>query len=149
MGAGDFAHKKPQLWLVAGGEWRLDHGATLGIQTILQHVKDFQSPDTIADPIAREIGWRQAATSNQTSATQRGLTWRLAGRWRNDTLTAEVNGVVMYPSRSGLWRTKLGYAIDDHWHVQAGTDYYFGPEQSFFGQLGRNRLAYVQLRYGW
>lgn len=148
-GADDFTHKKPQLWLVAGGEWSFGHGTTLGIQTVLQHVRGFQSPDAIADPVAREIGWRQAATSNQTSAMQRGLTWRLAGRWWNDTLTAEINGVVMKPSHSGLWRTKLGYAIDDHWQVQAGTDYYFGPEKSFFGQLDKNKLVYVQLRYGW
>jgi hypothetical protein len=148
-GPRDFTHKKPQLWLVAGGEWSFDHGTTLGIQAILQHVRDFQSPDTIVNPIAREIGWRQAATSNQTSATQHGLTWRLASRWWNDTLLAEISGIVMRPSHSGLWRTKLDYAIDDHWHVQAGTDDYFGPKHSFFGQLDKNRLLYVQLRYGW
>ena len=148
-GTNDFTHKKPQLWLVAGGEWSFDNGTTLGMQAIFQHVKDFRSPDTIAESIAREIAWRQAATSNQTSVTQRGLTWRLAGRWWNDTLMAETSGVVIWPSRSGIWRTKLSYAIDDHWHVQAGTDYYFGPARSFFGQLDKNRLLYVQLRYGW
>ncbi len=148
-GPDDFSHKKPQLWLVAGGEWNFNHGTTLGFQAILQHVQDFRSPDTIAEPIAREIAWRQAAISNQTSASQGGLTWRLASRWWNDTLTAETSGVVMWPSHSGIWRTKLDYAIDDHWHVQTGTDYYFGPRHSFFGQLDKNRLLYVQLRYGW
>lgn len=148
-GPEDFTHKKPQLWLVAGGEWNFEHSTTLGIQAVLQHVQDFRSPDTVAEPVAREIAWRQAATSNQTSAAQHGLTWRLASRWWNDTLTAEISGVVMWPSHSGIWRTKFDYAIDDHWHVQAGTEDYFGPKHSFFGQLDRNRLVYVQLRYGW
>jgi hypothetical protein len=53
------------------------------------------------------------------------------------------------PSASGVWRTRIAYAIDDRWHLQAGSDRYFGPEHSFFGQLGKNRLLYVQLRYGW
>lgn len=148
-GAQDFAHKKPQVWLVAGGEYGFDSGTTLGMQATILHVQDFLQPDNVNDPLQRTIARRQAATSNQTSANQQGLTWRLARRWRNDTLLTETSGVAVWPSHSGIWRTRIDYAIDDHTHVQAGTDYYFGPENSFFGQLGKNRLVYVQLRYGW
>ncbi|HVK93210.1 MAG TPA: hypothetical protein VM571_00615, partial [Noviherbaspirillum sp.] len=148
-GADDFMHKKPQLWLAVGGEYGFDNGATLGIQAVVQRAKNFRHLDSIADPIAHALAWRQAATSNQTSASQYGLTWRLAKRWWNDTLLAETSGMAIWPSHSGVWRTNLDYAIDDRWHVQTGTVHYFGPERSFFGQLRQNRLLYVQLRYSW
>ncbi len=148
-GADDFTSKKPQRWLVAGGEYTFDQGTTLGLQATVLRVRGFVSPDRIDAPLARAVAWRQAATGNQTSASQHGLTWRVAHRWWNDTLTAETGGVLALPSSSGLWRGKLAYAIDDQWQVQAGFDRYFGPEHSFFGQLRKNRLMYVQLRYGW
>jgi hypothetical protein len=147
QGPDDFAHKKPQLLLVGGGELTMGESTTLGVQALYQHVSHFQNPDSVAQPMLREIAWRQAATSNQTSAEQYGMTMRLATRKLNDTLMMETSGVMVWPTRSGIWRTKLNYAIDDHWNVQTGTDYYFGPDHSFFGQLNKNRLIYVQLRY--
>jgi hypothetical protein len=148
-GRQDFTHKKPQFWLVGGAEWSLASSTTLGIQGTFQQVMNFESPDTLVDPLQREVAWRQAATSSQTAEYQTGMTWRLATRWRNDTVTTEVNGVLVFTSQSGLWRTKLDFALDDHWSLQGGTVYYFGPERSFFGQLHKNQLIYVQLRYGW
>ncbi len=149
-GAADFLHKKPRLWLVAGAEWTLAGNTTLGLQASAQRVMDFRSPDTLVSPLEREVAWRQAALANQTSATQLGLIWRLASRWMNDTLTAEASGVLMASSPgSSLWRTRLAYAIDDHWQLHAGTDHYTGPRHSLWGQFRANRLAFAQLRYGW
>ncbi len=145
-GAADFLHKKRQAWLVGGAEWTFPNATTFGVQGSLQHVLDFKDPDSLMNPVEREIAWRQAATSHQTAATQVGMTWRLASRWLNDTLMAETSGVVVWPARDGVWRTKLNYALNDHWNFQTGADYYFGPDHSFFGQLSKNSLVYVQLR---
>lgn len=145
-GPSDFSRKKSQWWLVGGGEWTLGDTTTLGLQGSLQRVMDFASPDAPAAPFASEIAWRQAATSHQTAATQAGITWRLARRWLNDTLMAETSGVVVSTAGDGVWRTKMNYAVSDHWNLQVGSDYYFGPELSFFGQLNKNSLVYVQLR---
>lgn len=148
-GPDDYTRKKPRLWLVAGAEWTLPGSTTLGLQASLQKVMDYRSPDSLADPVQREVAWRQAAIANQTSAHQFGLLWRLASRWRNDTLMAEMSGVIMSSPRSGLWRTRLTWSIDDHWQLLAGTDVYFGPPHSLWGQFRDNRLATVQLRRGW
>lgn len=147
-GADDFVRKKHRLWLIAGGERTLAGNTTLGLQASLQHVANFRSPDGIGSPLAREVAWRSAAIANQTSANQLGVIWRLAGRWDGDALTAETSGVVMGGPRSGIWRTQFGYALNDRLQLQAGTDVYFGPKHSLWGQFRRNRLAYVQLRYG-
>jgi hypothetical protein len=50
---------------------------------------------------------------------------------------------------SGVWRTKLDYAVNDQLHLQAGSEYYFGKEQTLLGQLQSNSLVYFQARYGW
>lgn len=147
-GPNDFARKKPRVWLVAGGERQIAEGTTLGLQASVQHVMHFRSPDTLASPIAREVAWRQAALSNQTAANQLGITFRLATRRLNDRLTAETSGAVMGSPRSGLWRTRVTYALSDQLKLHAGTDWTFGPVHSLWGQFRKNRLAFVQLRYG-
>ena len=144
----DFTHKKSQFWLVAGGEWQFAGGSTVGLQATLQHVFDFADPATLDPGIQQQVARRQAATSGQTSRNQAGLVWRLARRWRNDTLLAETSGVVLGPRGSGVVRAKLDYSVNDRVQVQFGFDTYFGPDDTYFGQLKRNRLAYVQVRYG-
>jgi hypothetical protein len=147
-GPSDLSHKKPQLWLVAGAEWELGAGATLGLQAALQHVDDFASPDQLAPGIARDFAWRQAATSAQTSRNQGGMVWRVAQRALNDNLLAELSGVAMWPSKNGLARARISYSLSDHVQLHTGIDHYYGKEHSFFGQLRANQTAYVQLRYG-
>lgn len=147
-GALDFNRKKSQLWLVGGGEWQIGEGRTLGLQASLQHVFDFASPDQLPDSPLRDLVWRQLATSAQTSANQRGLIWRLAQRSHGDALLLELSGIAMWPSKSGLARAKLAYDVNDHVQLLGGIDHYFGEQRSFFGQLRANRLAYLQVRYG-
>lgn len=147
-GPDDFNHKKPQLRLVGGPEFSFGSTTTLGLQAVWQKVSDFSSPDRVAQPLLREQAWQQSALSNQTSANQAGFTWRLASRWWNDTLLAETSGALITTDSSGVWRTKLSYALDDHWSLRAGSDAYFGPSHSFYGKLAMNRVLYAQLRYG-
>lgn len=147
-GGGDFGHKKPQLWLVGGGEWEFGDGATLGLQATLQHVYDFASPDQLDAGLARELAWRQLAVSAQTSANQGGVIWRLAKRSFNDTLLTELNGIALWPSKSGLVRARVSYALNDNVQLYTGFDHYYGQDRSFFGQLRANQVGYLQLRYG-
>jgi hypothetical protein len=147
-GAMDFSRKKSQWWVVGGGEWQFDDGVTLGLQATLQHVDHFASPDQLPDTPLRELAWRQLATSSQTSANQAGVIWRLAQRSHSDALLLELNGIAMWPTKSGLARAKAVYSVNNHVQLLAGADYYFGKQHSFFGQLQANRLAYVQVRYG-
>lgn len=147
-GPDDRRRKRPRLWLVAGAEWQLPASTTVGLQATLQHVRHWRSPDDVADPLQREVAWRQAALANQTAANQAGLVWRLARRWHHDTLAAEASGVVTGGPRSSLWRARLSWAIDDHWQLLAGGDLYTGPRHSVWGQFRDNRVAYVQLRRG-
>jgi hypothetical protein len=40
------------------------------------------------------------------------------------------------------------YALTDALKVIGGVDLFFGDDESFFGQLRKNRAAYLELRYG-
>lgn len=140
--------KRHQWMLVAGPEAELGGNTTLGIQVLLQRVSGWRDPQSLADPLQRILAMQQASFQNQTRASQYGLTWRLATRKLNDSLVAEVSGLMLAPERAGLWRAKVDYALNDQWHVQAGAERYFGPRSHFFGQLKDNNLLYLQLRAG-
>lgn len=146
-GATDWNHKKGQLSLVAGPELSVGEVTTVGVQLVVQKVRGFLSPDRIAEPLVREVVWRQASTSNQVADLQRGMTLRLASRWWNDQLAAETSAVLMSDSGGGLWRTKFNYEISDRWRVLAGSDYFFGPHHSLYGALAKNSLIFAQLRF--
>lgn len=147
-GAQDFDQKRSSFMVVGGPEWS-QGDITLGSQLVAQWVFDYVSPDTVSDPILRDIAWRQAAASNQPRARQYGLVLRLAARWLGDNLLTEISGIALGPRRNAIVRTKVDYALDDHWHVQAGSETFFGDQRTFFGQLRANRLAYLQLRYAY
>ncbi|TBU96222.1 hypothetical protein [Phytopseudomonas dryadis] len=147
-GRDDFRHKKPQLALVAGGEWQLPTSATLGMQLTWIHVYDHADARRLPPGLEREVAIRQLATSNQTRRDQYGFTWRLAKRWYNDLLEVEFSGAANHSDGSGIARLQSSYAINDQLMLKTGVDHYYGPAYSFFGQLGDNRLVFAQLEYG-
>lgn len=147
QGGDDFRHKKPQLWVVGGGEWRMFSTSTLGLQLTYTHVYDYASAKSLPPGFEREVAIRQAATSGQTSKHQLGFTWRLADTWFNDSLRVEINGVSAQTSGAGMARLKADHALTDRVKLSAGFDYYYGPDDTFFGQLGANKTTYAQLQY--
>jgi hypothetical protein len=147
----DFNHKKRQFMAVAGPEKIFD-GVTVGTQAVIQRVFNFTSPDNMTCPFAsctilQSIARQQAALSNQTRAEQYGIVLRVAKRWLGDNLLTELSCVSFVEGKNSIVRTKIDYAIDDNWHVQGGSEMYFGETDTFFGQLRDNNLAYFQVRY--
>lgn len=147
----DFDHKKRQFTAVAGPELTLN-GITLGTQAVVKRVFDYASPDNmncsyVTCPILQPIARQQAAVSNQTSAEQYGIVLRISKRWLGDNLLTELSSASFLAGRNSVVRTKIDYAIDDYWHFQGGSEMYFGNQDTFFGQLRNNKLAYLQVRY--
>jgi hypothetical protein len=142
-----FEQKKPQIFAVLGGERKFGDDLNINLQYFAQRVFDFVSPDTIANPIAQAIAWEQAEISNQTSAFQQGMTFRVAYTWDNNSWQAEASGIYSFTNKGQLWRGKLSHAIDDHWRVSAGIDIFGGTEHSTLSLLKNNSTGYVELRY--
>jgi hypothetical protein len=148
QGRDDFDHKKPQLWVVAGGEWSPARDTTLGLQMTARRVFDFAAADSVADPVAREVASRQLALAGQTARQQLGVLWRIAQRQLDDRLDLEASGLVLGPRRNGLVRAHVDYAWSDELHLRIGGVASFGAEDTPFGQLRRNNVVYLQLRLG-
>ncbi|WP_148057937.1 hypothetical protein [Pseudomonas frederiksbergensis] len=146
-GSTDFLHKKPQFRWIGGAEWQILGSATLGMQLTYTHVFDYANPKDMTPGFERSIAIRQLATSAQTSPEQYGYTWRLANRWINDLLSVEFSGVADQTEGSGIARLKTSYAVNDRLSLKGGYDYYYGPIESFFGQLRDNKLLYAQIEY--
>lgn len=146
-GADDWSHKKPQVWFVGGGEWRIFDSTTLGLQLTYTHVFDYKRAKSLPSGFEQLVAIRQAATSGQTSKDQVGATWRVANTWINDLLRVELSGVAAHTSGSGIARAKANYAVADGITLAGGVDYYYGPKDTFFGQLRDNQTVYLQLEY--
>ncbi len=145
--AGAFEHKHPQTWLVIGGERGFGEHLNVNLQYFSQKVMGFSSPDNLADPIARQVAWQQAAIANQIAGFQQGFTLRLAWNWASDSWHAETSTIFSVTNSARLWRGRLVHAPDDHWRINFGFDRYSGPDHSLFGALKDNSTLFSELRY--
>lgn len=147
-GEADFTHKKDQVWFVGGPEFNLDGNWVVGIQLSLKRVFDFAAPEAfLSASVPLAVALRQMATANQTRDTQKGITWRIAKSAFHDSLQLETSGVALAHGEGGLTRAHADYMPRDALHIRIGVEDYRGNAQTFFGQLQRNRLGYVELAY--
>jgi len=95
----------------------------------------------------RELALRQALISNQRDAQQAGATVRVAQKWWNDTLEAELIGVAWFARGDFLVRPRVRYAANDRLRFSLGSDLYRGPADSFFGSLRNLSTTFVEMQY--
>lgn len=140
--------KKPHLYAVIGGDMDAWPHTNVNLQYIVRHVDDYQDPRAIADPARRALAIQQAVFASQLDRFQHGVSLRLARRWLNDTLQAEILGVVSLTTRDFVVRPKLIYAISDRWKSTLGVDIFRGGTETYFGRLRKLSAAYAELKYG-
>jgi hypothetical protein len=140
--AADFFDKGDTLAAVIGVDRDLTDSVNVNVQYLVHHVIDFE------DPRPNLLAERAALINNQLTRTQHGASFRIAYRGLNDTLTLELAGAGYFTDGGYALRPKASYALSDAVKIIAGLDFFFGPDDSFFGQLRKNRAGYVELRYG-
>jgi hypothetical protein len=138
--------KKPFFYGVVGADRTLANGTYLNLQYYLRHVTGFSDPAGIADPLQRQIALQSALVSNQRDRTEHGLSLRVSHRWLNDTLEAELVGVISVTRGDTVWRPKLAYAISDNLKLTVGADLFRGSRDTYFGRLHDNSGAYAELK---
>ena len=84
--------------------------------------------------------------SNQRDRNEHGLTVRISRRWLNDTLEAELVGVVSLTRGDHAWRPKIIYALTDALKLTAGADLFRGGRDTYYGRLRANSLVYAELK---
>lgn len=147
-GGNDPLVKKSHLYVVIGGDVDAWPGTNVNLQYIVRHVDGYRDPRSIVDPSLRAVAIQQAVFASQLDRFQHGVSLRLARRWLDDTLQAEILGVVSLTTRDFVVRPKLVYAISDHWKGTLGVDIFRGGTDTYFGRLRKLSSAYAELKFG-
>jgi hypothetical protein len=134
------------LYAVVGGDRTLLTNLNVNMQLLYRQVMSWEDPLTAPAPL-RELALRQALISNQRDAQQAGATVRVAQKWWNDTLEAEVIGVAWFARGDFLVRPRVRYAANDRLRFSLGGDLYRGPADSFFGSLRNLSTIFVEMQY--
>jgi hypothetical protein len=143
--------KNPFLFIVAGTDRTFAGRLNLNVQYVFRYVIDADAatatPDR-ADGFASGVAALQAIINTQTRPIQHGASFRLAHKWRHDTVEAEC-AVAAYAGPSGAAvRPKVVYAVTDDWKVLLGAEILRGETSSVFGLLRQNSSAYAEVRWG-
>lgn len=139
--------KNPFLFAVAGIDRTfLDH-FNVNLQYYVRRVSRYRNPNDIVDPQLQAIAAQAAVLAHETERYEHGFTLRLANKWLNETLEADILGIRSVTNDDYAVRPMLVYAMDDHWRLTLGADIYRGPARSFFGFLHENSGAFAEIRY--
>ena len=96
----------------------------------------------------RRLALNQALITNQRDAEQFGATFRIFNKWSNDTIEAELGGIVWFARGDWLLRPRVRYAVNDRLKLTVGADVYRGPADSFLGNLRELSTVFVEVGYG-
>jgi hypothetical protein len=144
----DPAVKNAYLHWIVGVDRTLLANLNVNLQFFQRRVRDWHDPEDIVDPRARDTALLNALVDGQRDAVGNGFTFRVSNKWRNDTLEAEIFGVVNTTRHDRLLRPLVTYAITDHWKGTIGAEIYHGARDTQYGSLEPNRGAFLELRYG-
>lgn len=140
--------KNPFFYGVAGADRTFFEYLNLNLQYFVRQVSNYSDPNAIADPTLRTVALQQAVVANQLDRTQQGMSLRISDKWLNETLEAEIAGVLNFTRHDYLLRPRLAYAFDDHWKGTVGAYRYRGNSNTFFGLLKDRSGAFAEVRYG-
>lgn len=139
--------KQPFFFMVVGGDRTFFEYLNVNLQYLFRYVAHHRSPVDIADPIQRSVATEQAVVANQLDRVQHGASLRVSHKWLNETLEAEVGGIMTFTRLDFVVRPKITYAVTDRWKVVVGGDVFEGQRRSFFGRLRDNSTGYAELRW--
>lgn len=134
------------LYAVAGADRTFLTDLNVNVQLLYRRVMAWEDPAAAPAPL-QVVAMRQALLSNQRDAEQAGASVRVARKWWNDTLEAELSGVSWFARGDFLVRPRLRYAATDRIRLTLGGDVYRGPADSFFGNLRDLSTAFFELQY--
>lgn len=141
--------KNPAFFAVAGGDRTFGDNFNVNLQYLFRQVINYRAPASITPAAALPLAEAAAFAANQYDETQHGLTFRIGNKWLNDTLEAEVAGLVWLQHGDSLIRPKITYAATDAIRLSMGADSYQGPHNSFFGRLTDFTTFFFELRWGY
>lgn len=147
-GATDVFTRKSMFYGVAGIDRTFDHDLNVNAQVFWRHVHRHQDARGVLDPTAQALLQQAMASWNQTRRDQYGLSLRLAGKWLNETVEAEVAGVFSFVAHEQAVRPRVTWHVNDRFRLTLGADQFRGSRDTFFGQVQALSSVFVEGRIG-
>lgn len=138
--------RNPYLYAVLGADRTVFDNLNVNTQLLYRRIQAFEDPLAVAPPL-QPLALSQALATNQRDAEQFGATFRILDKWSNDTIEAELGGIVWFARGDWLLRPRLRYAVNDRLKLSIGGDLYRGPADSFLGNLRQLSTAFVEAQY--
>jgi hypothetical protein len=137
---------QPTLFYVFGGD-RAFGNLNINLQFVGRYVFGYRDVSDIVVPALRDLALQNAVTFGQRDRATYGITARVADRWFNDRLEAEL---LLYAglNREDVYvRPLVSYTFQDQLKARVGAEIYGGGNYTFFGRLEQNRRVFVDLIY--
>jgi hypothetical protein len=132
---------------VVGADRTFGNYLNVNAQYLMRVIVHRHDPFAV-EPDQQLLAVENAVIRNELDAVQHGATVRVSDKWWNETLEAELLGVVLVPHASYAVRGKVTYAITDRWKGIVGFDYYNGGDPSFFRNLRDTSTVFAEVRLG-
>lgn len=139
--------KNPYLFYIVGVDRTFYEHLYINLQLFGRYVRHFTSLETIPDPVQRGVAVANAIVNSQQDEFSYGASLRVSNRWLNDTLEAELLGVLDFTRSNAYLRPLLTYAFTDDIRGSLGGELYLGADNTFFGRLTENSGIFFELRY--
>jgi len=139
---------RPRLFWVAGIDRTFLENLNLNLQFLLHWMPDRRDPARSQDPMARGAGTLNGLIRGQEGEVSPGITFRVSDLWLNDTLRAELFGVINATRGDHYLRPLVSYDVNDQIRVSLGANLYAGPVQTQYGILKSDSGAFAEVRYG-
>jgi hypothetical protein len=140
--------RNPSLFWIIGVDRTFYEYLNVNLQFLERRGRHYQDPGTIADPPLQSAARLNAIVEGLPERVSHGISFRISHQWLNETLKAEVFGVVDLTGNSRFLRPLVTYAFNDRLKGAIGADIYAGAAGTQYGSQKRNRGLFVELRYG-
>ncbi|MEH6435607.1 hypothetical protein [Massilia sp. DD77] len=129
---------------IVGVETNLPHAATASIQYFFRHFGEAPVIGGLA-PAEEALRRRLRIANNQFHKYQDGFTLRYGQRLWNDRVDYELVGMVNLREHDYAIRPRVNVRYSDHIKFSAGADVFRGREESFFGSIKKNTVAFAEV----
>jgi hypothetical protein len=139
--------RNPHVFMIAGIDRTFFETLNVNLQYFRREVRRHHDPMRVLEPSRRNVAVLHAILNGERDRSSDGFSYRVNNRWLNDTLEAEVFGVVNRTRRDRFVRASMTYVFTDHWKGTVGGDFFRGSDDTQFGLQKRNRGGFAELRF--
>ena len=144
---GDLNPLQPFVMAVFGLDRSFDQELNVNLQVIGRFITDFSPLAPESDSFTAQVNELDRIVNNQQDANSYEVSFRVGDKWMNETLGAEVFGVVDLTRNDSYIRPSVNYAFNDQLTAWAGWDIYRGDANTPFGLISPTQGFFSEVRY--